>query len=77
MVMAVAVAPDGSWLASGSWDGEVRIWDVTTGRAQALMRVDNNIRACAGSALKHLPSAVHEACMYSTTCRPPAQLPDN
>jgi WD40 repeat protein len=47
IVMAVAVAPDGSWLASGSWDGEVRIWDVTTGRAQALMRVDNNIRACA------------------------------
>ena len=47
MVMAVAVAPDGSWLASGSWDGEVRIWDVTTGRAQALMRVDNNICACA------------------------------
>ena len=47
IVMAVAVAPDGSWLASGSWDGEVRIWDVTTGRAQALMRVDNNICACA------------------------------
>jgi WD40 repeat protein len=47
MVTALAVAPDGSWLASSGADGEVRIWDVTTGRAQALMRVDNNIRACA------------------------------
>ena len=34
IVMAVAVAPDGSWLASSGADGEVRIWDVTTGRAQ-------------------------------------------
>jgi WD40 repeat protein len=47
MVTALAVAPDGSWLASSGADGEVGIWDVTTGRAQALMRVDNNIRACA------------------------------
>ena len=43
----MAVAPDGSWLASGGGDGMVRIWDAATWHAQALMRVDNNISACA------------------------------
>ena len=46
-VEAVAVAPDGSWLASVSRDGTVRVWDAASGHAQALMRVDNNIIACA------------------------------
>ncbi len=31
-VGAVAVAPDGSWLATGSLDKTVRIWDVPTVR---------------------------------------------
>jgi WD40 repeat protein len=42
-MMAVAVAPDGSWLASGGADREVRIWDPATGQVQALMRVDGSI----------------------------------
>ena len=46
-VVAVAVAPDGSWLATGGADRTVRIWDAATGHAQALMRVDNDIEACA------------------------------
>jgi WD40 repeat protein len=29
-VHAVAIAPDGTWLATGGWDG-VRIWDLVTG----------------------------------------------
>src|SRR5262249_6428190 len=33
-VMALAVAPDGSWLASASGDGEGRIWEQTTGAAR-------------------------------------------
>jgi WD40 repeat protein len=36
-VDAVAVAPDGSWLATGSWNG-VRIWDVATWRKRATLK---------------------------------------
>jgi WD40 repeat protein len=31
------VAPDGSWLASGSSDSTVRIWDVASGRERAVL----------------------------------------
>ena len=36
-VRAVAVAPDGTWLASGGWDQTVRIWEVATGRERAVL----------------------------------------
>ena len=31
IVEAVAIAPDGSWLATAGWDDTVRIWDPVTG----------------------------------------------
>ncbi|NYI07570.1 NB-ARC domain-containing protein [Allostreptomyces psammosilenae] len=34
-VFSVAVAPDGVWLATGSWDGTVRVWDRVTGACTA------------------------------------------
>jgi WD40 repeat protein len=37
-VTAVAVSPDGSWLASGSQDDTVRIWDVATGQLRTTLK---------------------------------------
>ena len=36
-VRAVAVAPDGSWLATAGEDGSVRIWDPATGELRAVL----------------------------------------
>ena len=33
----MAVAPDGSWLATGGEDGTVRIWDAATGQERAIL----------------------------------------
>ena len=36
-VNAVAIAPDGTWLATGGDDGTVRIWDAATGQQRAVL----------------------------------------
>src|SRR5262249_37398502 len=46
-VNAVAVAPDGRWLASAGNDQTMRIWDTATGESSALMRIDSTPVTCA------------------------------
>ena len=38
-VWALVIAPDGSWLASAGHDGEIRVWDSTTGTPLTSLRV--------------------------------------
>jgi WD40 repeat protein len=42
-VQALAVAHDGSWLASTGNDGQVRIWEPTTGLALTSLRVADRL----------------------------------
>jgi WD40 repeat protein len=46
-VRAVAIAPDGTWLASGDEGGSVRIWDPATGEQRWIHRRAGPIRAVA------------------------------
>jgi WD40 repeat protein/serine/threonine protein kinase len=48
-VFAVAFCADGKTLASASWDGTARLWDMTTGKPQATLRRPGALSALAVS----------------------------
>jgi WD40 repeat protein len=57
-VKSVAISPDGSHVASGSFDGMIRLWDVSTGREQAVHQSESSGHALVFSTEgRHLFSA--------------------
>ncbi|HET7017042.1 MAG TPA: hypothetical protein VFI65_24180 [Streptosporangiaceae bacterium] len=44
---AVAISPDGTWLATASDDHTLRIWDPSIGYVIAMLRVEDALLACA------------------------------
>jgi WD40 repeat protein len=48
-VYPVAYSPDGEWIASGSWDNTVRLWDAWTGENCAILTHSGYVRALAFS----------------------------
>ena len=75
---ARAVAPDGSWLATGGTDRTLRIWDVPTAQARALMRLDNDVHAAAWLGTSKLavggPAGLYLFDLLTGASLPPKQL---
>jgi WD40 repeat protein len=69
-VNAVAVGPDGSWLASAGNDGTVRLWNVADGGSTVVIRVDGPLFGCAVFPDGRCVAAVGSAGIYLFTYRP-------
>jgi hypothetical protein len=69
-VNAVAIAPDGLWLATADSHGTILIWDQATGRVRAIMRVDGALSDCDWSLSGRSIAAAGRAGWYSFTFTP-------
>ncbi|XP_053719580.1 ribosome biogenesis protein bop1 [Synchiropus splendidus] len=47
MVRSISVSPSGQWLASGSDDGTVRLWEVSTARCMCVVKVGGTVKCVA------------------------------
>jgi WD40 repeat protein len=66
----VAVAPDGSWLATASDDGTVLVWNPVTGSVSAGMRVDGPLNGCAWDPSSNLLGVAGDAGLYLFAFKP-------
>ncbi|KAK6157020.1 hypothetical protein DH2020_011268 [Rehmannia glutinosa] len=71
-VMTISTEPTGQWIASGSKDGTVRIWEVETGRCLRIWDLGENIDQVAWNPLPELPmlavAAGHDVFILNTRC---------
>lgn len=54
-VMSISIVADGQWIASGSLDGTVRIWEVETGRCLKVWDLGEPVKYVAWNPLPELP----------------------
>ncbi|XP_058108486.1 ribosome biogenesis protein BOP1 homolog isoform X2 [Magnolia sinica] len=54
-VLSISVESSGQWIASGSMDGTVRIWEVETGRCLRVWEVNEAVQHVAWNPLPELP----------------------
>ncbi|OMO98866.1 hypothetical protein CCACVL1_04021 [Corchorus capsularis] len=54
-VLSISVEPSGQWIASGSKDGTVRIWEVETGRCLKVWEIGEAVQHVAWNPLQELP----------------------
>ncbi|KAK6287172.1 hypothetical protein POUND7_013351 [Theobroma cacao] len=54
-VLSISVEPSGQWIASGSKDGTVRIWEVETGRCLRVWELGEAVQHVAWNPLLELP----------------------
>lgn len=69
-VRSISVEVSGQWLASGSTDGTVRVWEVETGRCLRVWNVGEAVQHVAWNPLPELPilavSAGHDVILLNT-----------
>lgn len=54
-VLSISVDPSGQWIASGSMDGTVRVWEIDTGRCLRVWNVDEAVKCVAWNPVQGLP----------------------